>query len=217
MCNNRKENVDIRIKQFLVALVFSIVATAVPLTQASAVNQPKPKEYIVQEGDYLELIAQKNGIDWPKIWNKNLDIGNPDLIMVGQKLVIPTPEEVVPARTLPTQTPQTLSQTLFRGSGGPNGYDYGQCTWYVKNKRPDVGGYWGDANQWISSARSAGYSIGSQPVPGAIAVSNESSWGHVAYVESVNGNSVTVSEMNVQGVGVISTRTVSASFFTYIY
>ena len=37
-------------------------------------------------------------------------------------------------------------------------------------------------------------------------------YGHVAYVESVNSDgSVTVSEMNYQGVGVVSTRNFSKS------
>ena len=224
-----KEYIDIRIKHLFAILISLFIVTAVG-TDVSAANQPKPKEYIVVEGDYLELIAQKNGITWPKIYAKNLDIANPDQIDVGQKLIIPTVEEVVADRPVPVapvvtesqvsyQAPsQTSSVSPFRGSGGPNGYEYGYCTWYVKTMRPDIGGYWGDASAWPSSARAAGYSTGTVPAVGAIAVSYESSWGHVAYVTGVNGNSVTVSEMNVQGWGVISTRTTSAGFWhTYIY
>jgi surface antigen len=37
-------------------------------------------------------------------------------------------------------------------------------------------------------------------------VSRESGYGHVAYVESVNGNSFTISEMNFHGFGVITQR-----------
>ena len=120
---------------------------------------------------------------------------------------------------MPTPAPvaQNSPVAAFRGSVSANTYDYGYCTWYVKNKRPDIGGYWGDANKWLGSAIAAGYTTGSTPVPGAIAVSGESQWGHVAYVESVGNGTVTVSEMNYKGWGIVSTRTVSSSFFTYIY
>lgn len=103
------------------------------------------------------------------------------------------------------------------GSGGPNAYGWGQCTWYVKNMRPDIGGYWGNASSWVYSARAAGYSTGSQPVAGAIG--SENGGNHVVYVQSVNGNgTVNISEMNYNGgVGQVHYRTTSASEFTYIY
>ena len=51
-------------------------------------------------------------------------------------------------------------------------------------------------------------------------VTGESGWGHVAYVESVNGNTFTVSEMNYIGWGVYSTRTITTSqvpLYGFIY
>lgn len=46
--------------------------------------------YIVQKGDYLEKIANKFGITWREIYEKNKDIigNNPNLIKVGQILKI---------------------------------------------------------------------------------------------------------------------------------
>ena len=42
--------------------------------------------------------------------------------------------------------------------------------------------------------------------------------GHVVYVEAVNANgTITISEMNYQGFGIISSRVASASSFKYIY
>jgi surface antigen len=68
--------------------------------------------------------------------------------------------------------------------------------------------WYGNAIDWWPNARSYGYPEGSMPVPGAIMVSRESSIGHVAYVESVSGNSFTVSEMNWSGWDVVDRRTI---------
>lgn len=100
---------------------------------------------------------------------------------------------------------------ISKGGGNRNnGYPYGYCTYYVASQR-SVPSQWGNAGQWLSSARNAGYSTGDYPAPGAIMVSNESWIGHVAYVESVNGDSFTISEMNYKGWGVTSTRTLNVN------
>lgn len=99
-----------------------------------------------------------------------------------------------------------------------NSYGYGYCTWYVKNKRPDIGSFWGNANQWYASAQAAGFATGSEPRAGAIGVSFVGSAGHVVYVESVSGGTVNISEMNgAAGWNVVGTRSTSASEFVYIY
>lgn len=105
--------------------------------------------------------------------------------------------------------------THFAFSG--NGYAYGYCTYYVASRRA-VPSNWGNANAWYYNAQASGFSVGSMPVPGAIAWTGAGYYGHVAYVESVNGNSVTVSEMNFNGGwNRVSSRTVSAGEFRYIY
>lgn len=99
-----------------------------------------------------------------------------------------------------------------------NAYGYGYCTWYVKNKRPDIGSYWGNANQWVASAKAAGFATGSDPRVGSIGVSFEGSVGHVVYIESVNGATVHLSEMNgAAGWNTIGIRDAPASDFVYIY
>jgi surface antigen len=107
------------------------------------------------------------------------------------------------------------SQAISRGYGGPNGYGVGWCTWWVKEKRPDIGGYWGNAGyNWLTAAQNAGFSTGYTPAPGAIGVMT----GHVVYVESVSGNMVNISEMGYNYVpGRVTYRTVPASSFVYIY
>jgi surface antigen len=100
-----------------------------------------------------------------------------------------------------------------------NSYAWGQCTWYAKNKRPDLPNNLGNANTWYSTAAAEGYSVGSTPYAGAIGTTTEGAYGHVVYVESVNTDgTVNISEMNYAGgVGVVHYRTVAASEFSYIY
>ena len=87
-------------------------------------------------------------------------------------------------------------------------FDWGYCTWWVAQRRAVH--WYGDAVEWYSNAQGLGYAVGSVPVPGAILVRRSSSWsgyGHVAYVEAVDGTRFTVSEMNVRAVGELTTRT----------
>lgn len=103
------------------------------------------------------------------------------------------------------------SQTTSYNTSGYNGYPYGWCTYYAASKK-NIPSNWGNAGQWLSSAQANGYSTGSAPQAGAIIVTGESWYGHVGYVESVNSDgSANISEMNYNGWGTVSTRTVSAS------
>ena len=84
----------------------------------------------------------------------------------------------------------------------PNTYPVGQCTWGVKSLAPWAGNNWGNAKDWITSARAAGHSVGTTPVAGAIAVwpNDGGGYGHVAYVTSASGaNSIQVMESNYAG------------------
>jgi surface antigen len=70
----------------------------------------------------------------------------------------------------------------------------------------------GNAGTWLYHAKAAGYATGRSPRPGAIMVSTENRYyGHVAIVEKVSGDIITVSEMNYVGFAKTSRRTLSAS------
>jgi surface antigen len=101
-----------------------------------------------------------------------------------------------------------------RGASSGNLYAPGYCTWYVKNRRPDLPNNLGNADTWVARARAQGLPTGSTPRVGAVGQQGM----HVVYIEKVlsDGN-VTVSEMNWRGLYVTSTRTVPASNFMYIY
>lgn len=86
-----------------------------------------------------------------------------------------------------------------------NSYYYGYCTWYVANKI-NVPNYWGNAGQWLYSAQNSGYETSREAKNNSIIVTGESGWGHVGVVESVNDNTITISEMNYNGWGTVSTR-----------
>lgn len=86
-------------------------------------------------------------------------------------------------------------------------FPYGYCTYYVSQKR--FVPWSGNAIAWLAGAKIFGYATGSTPQAGSIMVTAEGGRvGHVAYVESVNDSSFTVSEMNYRGFGTVSSRTI---------
>jgi surface antigen/transposase-like protein len=125
-------------------------------------------------------------------------------IQIGQKLVIPDGQMPAPARPKPTRI--ASRSYAGPGTGKSHHFPYGQCTWYVAQKR--FVPWSGHAKSWLANARAAGYKTGTIPRRGAIIVTRDNWWyGHVGYVEAVNGNWVTFSEMNYLGWGVKSVRT----------
>ena len=82
---------------------------------------------------------------------------------------------------------------------------------------PYWGGY-GNANQWPGNARAAGIPTGNAPRVGSVAVMSGGYYGHVAWVEAVHGDTITVSQYNWGVRGEYSQMTISAGAFdTYIY
>lgn len=101
-----------------------------------------------------------------------------------------------------SSTPRAVSKPVVRSYDSSNTYPMGQCTWGAKSMASWVGNYWGNANQWVASARAAGYSVGTTPRVGAVAVwpYDGGGYGHVAVVTSVaNNSSIQVMESNYAG------------------
>jgi len=138
--------------------------------------------------------------------------------LVIQTEITPDPPKKVAAKK--TTLAQAKTVAVDKAAISQNHYfPYGYCTYYVSTRRAI---YWsGNAISWLANARAAGFATGSEPQAGAIMVTTEGGWtGHVAMVDAVNGDQVTISEMNYVGWGVVSTRTVSASYGAirgYIY
>jgi surface antigen len=191
-------------------------------------------KYIVAVNDNLSSIAAAHATTWTRLYNKNPHITNPDMIMPGMELIIPAADEVLTERPLPAPPPRraiepasthrSTATTSIRqdASSRPaasaatagNTYARGYCTWYAKHRRPDLPNNLGNADTWLARARAQGLPTGSTPRAGAIGQRGM----HVVYVERVNSDStVTISEMNFKGWGIVSQRTVPASDFMYIY
>lgn len=182
--------------------------------------------HTVKQGDTIDSIASKYKADRDKIIAFNELPANGDL-KVGEDIVIPDGQG---ANSQQTATPSSQGTGIERrqyatSTGGtpevssgrvPSGkagtghrFPYGYCTWYVAQKRYVPWG--GNAGTWLYHAKAMGYATGRSPRPGAIMVTTESRYyGHVALVEKVSGDTITVSEMNYVGWGKTSRRTISA-------
>ena len=173
-------------------------------------------EVTVQAGDNISAIARKYGTTVDDIVRRN-GITNPNVIEIGAVLKVQTtgeiPEEsaapydqlkaaasafITPPASVAVAAPsvsRAASRSYTSAPVNSSSYYVGNgmwCTDYVHSRRPDVPIYGNAGYNWISAAQAQGRATGTSPRAGAIAVMN----GHVAYVESVNGDGTyTVSEM----------------------
>jgi surface antigen len=183
--------------------------------------------YQVKAGDTADSLASKYRS------NKDLLVAINDAEFtfpgVGEYIVIPDGQP-------PTATGR-VSVTTAAASGGfawggysaiyeGNGYDFGYCTWYAATRRSQIGrpipSNLGNASTWKVLAQRAGLGVGNAPAAGAVLwVQPRDYYGHVGFVESVNPDgSVNISEMNVYGFAVRSTKTIpadEAGNYSYIY
>lgn len=95
-------------KTFFCLLVFFILLTTTLYAQDTA-----PEEYIIEKNDTLWDISNKKLEDtflWPKLWNVNPHIENPDLIYPGTKIIIPSREELMRMPDIPRHIPVLKKQ-----------------------------------------------------------------------------------------------------------
>jgi surface antigen/LysM repeat protein len=192
--------------------------------------------YVVKAGDTIQSIADKYKADASAITTYNdLEISG---ITAGLKIIIlsgvlPNTEQpgyMAPVvYSSPTGTGSASGGYFagYRAGSVGNRYAYGNCTWYVYERRAamgmSVGSFWGNGGSWGYSARAAGYVVNDTPSYGAVLV-QAGSPGHVAVVESVSDDgTIVVSEMNnaaYGGFNIINNRTISdgqASLYQYIH
>lgn len=117
-------------------------------------------------------------------------------------------QPVATASSSSTTSTTSSSTTTSSGSSAASNnakydassYPVGECTWGVKSQVSWVGPYWGNANQWVASARAEGFSVGTTPQVGAVAVWVGGAYGHVALVTAVESSTnIQVSESNYMG------------------
>ncbi|WP_235980556.1 CHAP domain-containing protein [Staphylococcus durrellii] len=92
----------------------------------------------------------------------------------------------------------------------PNTYNYKECTWYVYNRRKELGLpvtlTFGNGGDWVKKAKAQGYKTGKEPKVGAMVSWPYNSedfgstvYGHIAFVEEVKKNGeIRVSEHNIK-------------------
>ena len=104
----------------------------------------------------------------------------------------------------------------YAGNSAGNSYTAGQCTWHVKNLKPELPNFLGNADRWFASAQAQGWAVGYEARAGAAAQTKVGM--HVVYVLEVYGNgTMLISEMNFAGPYSQRTAIVSQGNYLYIY
>ncbi len=187
-----------------------------------------PRVQAANVGINLELAQQVIASIAPVISETKVDNKSASLVFapdgyLSKPLVAETKitkSSPVISKTYPARQPVKASKLAnLSGNFQGNSFPFGYCTYYVAIRRPI---YWrGNAITWLSGARAYGFETGDTPRVGAIVVTAEGGkTGHVAMVDAVNGDQITLTEMNFSGFGVVSSRTISSSYSAirgYIY
>ena len=181
--------------------------------------QAAGQKYTVQAGDTLSTIASATELTAEEIAAAN-NINDANFIVIGQEINLT--KEVAEAPVAQEAQPVAPSYNADYTAVPGNSYYAGQCTWYVKNQLPWVGNFWGNAAEWANNATYAGRVVDTNPAVGTVAVmmpgvAYASSYGHVAVVTGVNGDMITISEMNAKGEFVVSSRTIPAAGVLFIH
>ena len=179
-------------------------------------------KYKIKSNDTIDKIAKEYKVNKADIIAYNKLPANGEL-KEGEEILIPGAQKDIPKpKPDPIFAPRNYVAT---GSGSTNlgskvvknsakkrktgnKFPYGYCTYYVANKKHVT--WRGNAGAWLYNARAAGRKTGKKPKVGSIVVTTEDArYGHVAIVESVGKGTITVSEMNYKGWGVVDHRTLS--------
>ncbi len=174
--------------------------------------------YTVKSGDSADSLAKKYNVPAEQITQFN-DAELSGLV-AGERIVVPGGTVKVAASSASSRP--FYSNFAFGNTAvyGYNGYVAGYCTWYVANKRIQIGrplpANLGNAATWDNYAPQG---WDRTPRPGAAVVTAERGAGHVVFVEQVNDDgSVLVSEMNRRRRYEVTTRVFSpAEAGTYKY
>jgi peptidoglycan endopeptidase LytE len=216
-----------RISKDTIKWANNLVADALTVGQVLQILPRDGIVYVVKSGDTIQGLADKYKADASTITTYNdLEISG---ITAGLKIVIPggiLPMNERPGYSAPVSTGGGYYSGYRAGSVG-NRYAFGNCTWYVYERRAaigkPVGSFWGNGGSWGYSAAASGYRVDNVPEAGAVLVERGSP-GHVGVVESVGADgTVIISEMNNSAYGgfnKVNNRTISAgqaALYQYIH
>lgn len=173
----------------------------------------------------LQTIISYNALDGAE------DINPGDLIIIPGGQIVSAPVPPAPKAKPKTPTAPAVDNSINDVTSLGSGYDgvnhifpRGYCTYYVATRMKITFG--GNAKSWLANAKASGYVTGQEPaVRSAVVMTGPKGamrrYGHVGYVESVNGDgTITISEMNYDHFNRIDDRTISIhdpSIRGYIY
>ncbi len=146
----------------------------------------------------LKQIVSYNGLESP------LDLEKDDIVICPDCTM---PAAVAVAKVTPKSGKASagIKEKLAPSKG--HIFVAGQCTDYVARKKYVPWG--GNARNWIANSKAYGAVVDRNPKAGDIIVTGESRYGHVGFVESVNGRNVTFSEWNYKGPFIKTVRTLN--------
>ncbi|MBL7141519.1 LysM peptidoglycan-binding domain-containing protein [Patescibacteria group bacterium] len=164
----------------------------------------------VKTGENLSYLAKKYKASTKQITEFN-NLTEESILKPGEILIIPegTPPPP-PAPKYQSVAPQLVQENYsnywdWRSNTKCHRFVSRQCTDWAAFKWATEQGQcvpsWSHAKYWYRKAQKDGYETGASPRQGAIMVLTCTSWicgyyGHVAYVESFDESTVTISEMN---------------------
>lgn len=176
--------------------------------------------YTVKSGENAGSIASKYSSDTETIIAHNCPTTT-DCIAEGMTITIPSgelpeterPEYVAPSYSYSYSSASTAATRTY--STSVNQMPWGWCTWFAWQWRYDnmgdgysLPGGLGNASTWANSLRGS-YNVDKTPAYGAVFVSYAGYYGHVGIVTGVDGDTITITDMNGQaGWGRVGTRTV---------
>jgi surface antigen len=159
----------------------------------------------------LSDVADKYSADINKIVSYNGLADAEDMVELNGYLIIPggtLPEAPAPAPSTAKAAPSVPRAARISGN---HKFAPGYCTDYVARKVAGIT-WGGNANRWIANSKAHGATVNRSPKAGAILVTSENNrYGHVAYIESVSGSKVTISEWNYAGLYKKTVRTLDMS------
>jgi LysM repeat protein len=94
---------------FVGALALTVISGPAVHATAKQTSDSKAGTIVIRPGDTLSKIAKANGTTYPRLFNANKSIKNPDLIYPGDKIKIPGKKEKLAQRPLPSDAPQPES------------------------------------------------------------------------------------------------------------
>lgn len=178
----------------------------------------RPKPEIIPS----TTITYKPVINKPSQWWDKKPVKTPT------RVTIPSSDDT------PSSTKSAIISKWTYTKNITNGFARGQCTWYAAIISPNIFPYTdektqsrdfgGNAGQWCSTAKAAGYKVGKKPAAGALIVYSRlrSSDGHVGKVINYypDDGKMIIRDMNYAGRFIVTERwekTDNAKISCYIY